>query len=74
MEGVTGKYYVSTKGTPVLKAYAHERAREEENFTGNFNDMGTFPYSTLNYKSKLISRENNWLPFNTGKIGYKHKH
>ena len=36
---VTGKYYVSTKETPVLRAYVHKRTRDGENFTGNFKDI-----------------------------------
>ena len=34
-----GKYYVSTKVTPVLKACVHKEVREGENFSGDFNDI-----------------------------------
>ena len=37
LHGVTGKYYVSKKETPVLKAYVRKGVRGEgENFIGNF--------------------------------------
>ena len=48
MEGVKGKYYVSTKGIQVLKAYVHKRAREGETFTGNFKDI--YEYSHIQYQ------------------------
>ena len=78
MERVTAKYYVSKKGSPVLKAYIHKGVREGENFTGNFNDM-TCEHSHIQnqiivHQSTLISSKNNWLALNTGKINSEHKH
>ena len=75
---VNGKYYVSTKGNPVLNAYLHKGVREGEKFTGNFGwnwmTYMNIPIFSIKLQSTLISRENNWLALNTGKIGYEHKH
>ena len=58
-----GKYYVSTKGTPspVLKAYVHKKAREGENFTGNFNEICQhISIFNIKFQGKIIVKLKHW--------------
>ena len=74
MEGVTGKYYVSEKGTPVWKTYVQIGEREGKVLLEILMTYVHIPIFDIKLKSTLISSENNWLALNTGKIGHEHKH